>query len=178
MAFGITAPQLRTHEDNRISDHSGDVLWALWLVEDNKPKYKVISSDSVETFTIIEGKKSNTRPDSFTEIHQTVYRINTAGCDVGFTWVPAHMDVESNEGSRSRGKKVCSTGGGKQRWIFNLDHLFSTKQGKMGGKCECGEGENVRHVISVQERELFEDLGERRETVFNMCRLLKPGRIE
>lgn len=54
------------------------------------------SSDSVETFTTIEGKKSTTRPDSFTEIHQTGYRINTAGCDVGFIGVPAHVDVERN----------------------------------------------------------------------------------
>lgn len=136
------------------------------------------SSDSVETFTTIEGKKSNTRPDSFTEVHQTGYRINTAGCGVGFIWVPAPMDVEGNEGGRSRGKKVCSTGGKNQRWIFNLDHLFSNKQGKPGGKCECREGENVRHVISVQERGLFKDLGETGETVLNMCRLLKPGRID
>lgn len=38
VAFGIAVPQIRTHEDNRISDHDGDALWALWLVEDNKPK--------------------------------------------------------------------------------------------------------------------------------------------
>lgn len=115
VAFGIAVPQLRTHEDNRISDHSGDASWALWLVEDNKPKYQVISSDSVETFTTIEGKKSNTRPESFTEIHQTVHRINTAGCDVGFICGPVHMDVEGNEGGRSRGKKKSAQLGEKNR---------------------------------------------------------------
>lgn len=82
------------------------------------------------------------------------------------TWMWKEM-----KGADHVAKKVCSTGGKNQRCF-----LFSNKQGKPDGKCECGEGENVRHVISVQERKLFKDLGECGETVFNMCRLLKPGR--
>lgn len=34
-----------------------------------------------------------------------MHTINTARCDVGFICGPAHMDVEGNEGGRSRGKK-------------------------------------------------------------------------
>lgn len=44
---------------------------------------------------------------------------------MGFIWVPAHMDVEGNEGGRSRGKKVSSTGEEKNRDGFSTWTTFS-----------------------------------------------------
>ena len=51
-SFGVTIPELRIKKGHRISDQMSvftaemlALLWALWMIEDNKPDNSVICSD-------------------------------------------------------------------------------------------------------------------------------------
>ena len=48
------------------------ILWALWWGEDNKPDNSVICSNSAAALTTIREIKSMSRPDTLTEIYQTL----------------------------------------------------------------------------------------------------------
>lgn len=102
VASGETIPELRIHRRQNSDQMSVftkmmAVLWALWCLENNKPDNSVICSDSAAALTTIREIESMSRPDTLTEVYQTLYRIYKAGCEVAFIWVPARMSVDANE---------------------------------------------------------------------------------
>ena len=73
------------------------IIWALWWIEQVKPGKVIICSDSAAALIALRRGTSRARNDLVNEVLIGLYKVEKAGCDVGFLWVPGHAGVEGNE---------------------------------------------------------------------------------
>lgn len=91
--LGVYVEQLGLEISRRISNGSSvltaelmAILWALWWIEEVKPREVIICSDSVGALDNLKVGKSKSRLFSTRFI-----------CNISFCWVPGHAGVSGNE---------------------------------------------------------------------------------
>ncbi len=72
------------------------IILGLQWIEEVRPERVVICSDSAAALSSLNSKETS-RDDLLLEIFTIMLRIQRAGTDVQFCWVPAHIGVEGNE---------------------------------------------------------------------------------
>jgi len=119
--FGVYVEQLglEISISRRISNGSSvltaelmAILWALWWIEEVKPREVIICSDSVGALDNLKVGKSKSRPDIVNDILNVVFStrficnisfcLNVVFstrfiCNISFCWVPGHAGVSGNE---------------------------------------------------------------------------------
>ena len=73
------------------------IVWALEWVEEVQPGQVVVCSDSAAVLMTLGEGKLGVRSDLVVELLVLLYKIEKAGGEVVFLWVPAHVGVEGNE---------------------------------------------------------------------------------
>lgn len=73
------------------------IIWALWWIEHAKTERAIICSDSAAVLMALRSGTSSARNDLINEILVCLYRVEKAGGEVGFLWVPGHAGVVGNE---------------------------------------------------------------------------------
>lgn len=89
---------------------SGEIIaifLALKWIEEVGPLRAVISSDSSSSQTSLKHKHSDSWPDVFIEMQETLYRIQMIGLIVTLVWTPAHRGFMGNEIADKRAKEAA-----------------------------------------------------------------------
>ena len=113
--FGYIVPSLGISECKRLSEGVSvfttellAIIWALKWVEEVKPGQVVICSDSASVLMAMGEGKLGARSDLMVELLVMLFKIEKAGGDIGFLWVPAHVGVEGNEMADRVAKKALT----------------------------------------------------------------------
>uniref|UniRef100_A0A1A8L2C0 Reverse transcriptase domain-containing protein n=1 Tax=Nothobranchius pienaari TaxID=704102 RepID=A0A1A8L2C0_9TELE len=104
VGVAFIVPEFRVAVKKRVSDglsvYTGEmlaILLAVQWVEEHRPLFSVICSDSSSSLTSLRCSHSDSRPDVLIEIQQSLYRINMMGLTIRFLWIPAHCGIRGNE---------------------------------------------------------------------------------
>jgi len=72
------------------------IVWALWWIEEVKPREVIICSDSVGALDNLKVGKSKARPDLVNDVLNVVFSTRFI-CNISFCWVPGHAGRRGNE---------------------------------------------------------------------------------
>ena len=82
------------------------IVWALEWVEEVQPGQVVVCSDSAAVLMTLGEGKLGVRSDLVVELLVLLYKIEKAGGEVVFLWVPSHVGVEGNEVADGAAKRA------------------------------------------------------------------------
>lgn len=99
--FAVHIPDLQISQGRWLSDRvavfTAEISAITWALDGEvRPQQVVVCSDLAAVLMALQGGGSRVRPDLISELATVLYKINMAGCSVGFLWVPAHVGVEGN----------------------------------------------------------------------------------
>uniref|UniRef100_A0A1A8H245 RNase H type-1 domain-containing protein n=1 Tax=Nothobranchius korthausae TaxID=1143690 RepID=A0A1A8H245_9TELE len=104
LGIAFVVPEFRVTVQKRVGDglsvYTGEmlaILLAVHWVEENRPLFSVICSDSSSSLTSLQCSHSESRPDILIEIQQILYRVHMMGLKIHFLWIPAHCGIRGND---------------------------------------------------------------------------------
>lgn len=152
------------------------IISALQWAEANNLEQVVICSDSAAVLTSLESGGGNARTDLCFELLAIIVRIEQAGGEVGFLWVPAHVGVTGNETADMAAKWALKKPmefrvvPGVLEWRSRIKQHTTAEWQKMWDKDRRG-----RHFYtispSVQGETLYTGKNRRVEVLFTRLRL-------